>query len=252
MIPARAAACLIAGAAIMAAAPVCALKPNPPTKAAEPATKAPPAGASHAAIPKPPPAKLPAEPPRGDAEARVADWISASNDNGALPYAIIDKTAAEIRLFDARGNFRGMAPVLIGIAIGDDATPGVGIKKLAQLGPAEKTTPAGRYIARYGLPVDGERVLWVDYGMSVAMHPIPRGTEKEHRRERMLSPTPDDNRITFGCINLPLAFYTSKVRPAFLRKGGVVYILPDTKPLEDVFPRLHAQPFVRLDYKTPG
>ncbi len=34
----------------------------------------------------------------------------------------------------------------------------------------------------------------------------------------------------------PQAFYNEKVRPAFRRAGGVVYILPDAKPLEAVFP----------------
>jgi hypothetical protein len=57
----------------------------------------------------------------------------------------------------------------------------------------------------------------------------------------MLSPTPDDNRITFGCINVPSAFYSKSLRPLFLKKGGYVYVLPDTKPLEEVFPQLLAQ-----------
>jgi hypothetical protein len=59
----------------------------------------------------------------------------------------------------------------------------------------------------------------------------------------MLSPAIDDNRITFGCINVPVAFY-AKVRPLFLRKGGYVYILPDTKLLEEVFPPMRVQPFL--------
>ena len=57
----------------------------------------------------------------------------------------------------------------------------------------------------------------------------------------MLSPTPDDNRITFGCINVPRAFYAKTLSPAFRRKGGYVYVMPDTKPLEAVFPRLRVQ-----------
>ena len=56
-----------------------------------------------------------------------------------------------------------------------------------------------------------------------------------------VTPTPDDNRITFGCINVPQAFYTRQLRPTFRRKGGYVYILPDTKPIEEVFPRLRTQ-----------
>jgi len=179
--------------------------------------------------------------PSADAK-RVADWIAASGDNGALPYIVVDKKNAALFLFDATGQPLGNAPVLIGVAVGDDATPGIGSKNLAEIGPAEKTTPAGRFLAKFGLAAGRQRVLWVDYATSVALHPIPTGyNPKERRRERMLSPTPDDNRITFGCINVPTAFYTKSVRPLFQQKGGYVYVLPDTKPLEVVFPLLRVQ-----------
>jgi hypothetical protein len=177
------------------------------------------------------------------AAARVADWIAASGDNASLPYAIIDKQAAALFLFDAKGKLLGKVPVLIGVAVGDEATPGIGTKNLAEIGPAEKTTPAGRFLAKFGLAAGNQKVLWVDYATSVALHPIPPGaSKKERRRQRMLSATPDDNRITFGCINVPTAFYSKSLRPLFQKKGGYVYILPDTKPLEAVFPRLLVQP----------
>ncbi|RSU52287.1 hypothetical protein [Sphingomonas sp. S-NIH.Pt15_0812] len=173
-----------------------------------------------------------------DAE-RVAAWIAASGDNHALPYAVIDKNSASLLLYDGRGRPVAQVPVLIGIAPGDDATPGVGSKTLGEIGPAEKTTPAGRFLAKFGYAAGRQKVLWVDYTNSVAIHPIPGDAAKrEMRRERLLSPEPDDNRITFGCINVPRAFYGSALRPLFQKKGGYVYILPDTKPLEDVFPRL--------------
>ncbi len=184
------------------------------------------------------------KPERSDsaATARVAAWVAASRDNHALPYIIIDKANASLVLFDAKGKRLGAAPVLIGIAVGDDASPGVGSKNLAEIGPAEKTTPAGRFLAKFGLAAGKQKVLWVDYATSVAIHPIPAGASaKERRRRRMLSPTPDDNRITFGCINVPAALYSKTVRPLFQRKGGYVYVLPDTKPLEVVFPRLRVE-----------
>ncbi len=169
----------------------------------------------------------------------VADWISASGDNRGLPYAVLDKKAASLILYDAKGKPLDQVPVLIGIAAGDDASPGVGSKKLSEIGPAEKTTPAGRFLARFGFAAGRQRVLWVDYTNSVAIHPIPAdAAKKENRRGRMLSETPDDNRITFGCINVPRAFYGKHVQPVFQKKGGYVYVLPDTKPLEEVFPRL--------------
>lgn len=196
-----------------------------------------------------PPAGKPSAPPLApstilpsEAETRVADWVAASGDNHALPYAIVDKPNAALFLFDAKGKLLGTVPVLIGVAVGDDATPGIGSKNLAEIGPAEKTTPAGRFLAKFGLAAGHERILWVDYATSVALHPIPTGANpKERRRQRMLSPESDDNRITFGCINVPAAFYGKAVRPLFQRKGGYVYILPDTKPIETVFPRLRVQ-----------
>ncbi len=178
------------------------------------------------------------------AAMRVVDWVAASGDNHALPYVIVDKTTASMLMFDAKGEALGTVPVLIGIAVGDDATPGVGSKNLAEIGPAEKTTPAGRFLAKFGRPIGKERILWVDYATSVAIHPIPPGaSKKEQRRKRMLSPTFADNRITFGCINVPMASYGKVIRPMFGKKGGYVYILPDTKPLEIVFPRIRVQPY---------
>jgi hypothetical protein len=179
------------------------------------------------------------------AATRVADWVAASADNHSLPYIIVDKTTASLLMFDTAGKPLGQAPVLIGIAVGDDATPGVGSKNLAEIGPAEKTTPAGRFLAKFGRPIGKERILWVDYATSVAIHPIPPGaSKKERRRQRMLSPTSADNRITFGCINVPAALYGKTIRPLFRKKGGYVYVLPDTKSLEEVFPRLRAMPLM--------
>ncbi|MFB0873459.1 MULTISPECIES: hypothetical protein [unclassified Sphingobium] len=173
--------------------------------------------------------------------ARLLGWVAASGDHGALPYAVIDKAAARLWLYDAKGQRIADAPVLIGIAPGDDATPGVGAKSLAEIGPAEKTTPAGRFLAKFGVAAGRTRVLWVDYATSVALHTIPPGTASEKRRERMLSPDVADNRITFGCINLPKRTY-AQIGPLFRKKGGYVYVLPDVKAMEEVFPQLHAYP----------
>lgn len=190
------------------------------------------------------PVAVPDVEPISLAVTRVADWVSFSGNNANLPYIIIDKQAASLFLFNARGKSLGRVPVLIGISPGDEATPGVGSKNLAEIGPAEKTTPAGRFLAKFGVAAGKQKVLWVDYATSVALHPIPTTNKKERRRARMLSPTPDDNRITFGCINVPTAFYGKNVRPLFQKKGGYVYVLPDTRPLEEVFPQLHARPLL--------
>lgn len=182
--------------------------------------------------------------PPSSAATRVLQWVAASGDNGDLPYMVIDKNEGRLFLFGADGQPTGEAPVLIGIATGDDSSPGVGSKRLSQLGPAEKTTPAGRFLAKFGHAAGNQQVLWVDYATSVALHAVVTGNKRERRLERLASASPEDKRITFGCINVPAEFYQETVRPLFRKHGGIVYVLPDTKPLEEVFPRVQVLPFL--------
>lgn len=167
---------------------------------------------------------------------QLATWVTATQDNQHLPFIVIDKVEAEVLLFDDQGLLQGATPALLGIAHGDDATPGIGDKELAEIGPAEKTTPAGRFLARIGPAKGNQKVLWVDFNTSVALHPVITTNPKEHRLDRLQSPTAKDNRITFGCINVPAAFFQELVLPSFSDAGGMVYILPEKKFLIEVFP----------------
>ena len=176
-----------------------------------------------------------------ESAGRLMQWISVSGDNGSLPYIVIDKQAAAMLLFDGSGKLLGETPVLIGVGVGDDSTPGIGGKTLSEIGPAERTTPAGRFVSKLGTAVGWKSVLCDDYADSVALHAVVKDIKKDKRPERLKSPTADDNRITFGCINIDTSFYLKKVKSTF-KKGGVVYILPDTKPLEEVFPLVRLLP----------
>jgi len=182
------------------------------------------------------------EPPAAPALAEeLADWVRVSGDNKGLPFAVVDKTAAEVRVYGADGLLLGTTPALLGEAAGDDATPGVGDRELSDIAPEERTTPAGRFLAFYGPATGGRRVLWVDYSTAISLHPVVTSNPKERRLQRLKSATVDDNRITYGCINVPRAFYRNVVQAAFKPAGGVVYVLPDTKPLTEVFPGLSLQ-----------
>jgi hypothetical protein len=172
------------------------------------------------------------------ATAEVIRWVLASRDNGDRPFIVIDKVAAALFVFDASGMPIGAAPALLGIASGDDSTPGIGDRALSEIGPAERTTPAGRFVARFGPAYGGRTVLWVDFATSVAIHPVVSGTPRERRLQRLESRSPEDNRITFGCINVPVPFYRDVLQPLFGEAGGIVYILPETRPFEEVFPRM--------------
>jgi hypothetical protein len=61
------------------------------------------------------------------------------------------------------------------------------------------------------------------------------GSPKDRRHERLASETPLDNRISFGCINVPVDFYDDLVMPAFEGRVGIVYILPEIRSLDEVF-----------------
>ena len=193
---------------------------------------------AHAA--RPPPVRPPAA-PASLAIAQTAASVIALGDNRGLPFAIIDKVAAEVAVFGADGRPLGVTPALVGSALGDESTPGIGDRELSDIRPEERTTPAGRFIAGYG-PARGRRsVLWVDYATAISLHPVVTAHPAERRPQRLRTPTPEDNRITYGCINVPAAFYQGVVRPAFAGGEGVVYILPETRPFADVFPAFAAQ-----------
>lgn len=48
----------------------------------------------------------------------------------------------------------------------------------------------------------------------LAIHPLWLGNPKQNRVERLKSPTPDDNRITNGCINVDPWFYDNVLSKA--------------------------------------
>jgi len=178
---------------------------------------------------------------RASHEARhVADWVVDSHDNHAdgihrLPFVIVDKRDARVYVFDAQGQLRGAAAALLGAARGDDTAPGIGDRELADFRPEDKVTPAGRFVAALGESTRGEDVLWVDYKTATSMHRVLTTNPRERRLERLASATPLDNRISFGCINIPVRFYEDVVRPAFTGTYGIVYVLPETKSAQEVF-----------------
>ena len=166
---------------------------------------------------------------------KLANWIVHSADNKTLPFMIIDKVQARVFVFSAQGQLRGAASALLGVAIGDDTVPGIGLRKLSSIRPEERTTPAGRFVASLDRDVNGEEVLWVDYDSALSLHRVVKGLPKERRTERLASPSPLDNRISFGCINVPPKFYDQVVSPSFTGTFGIVYILPETRSAAQVF-----------------
>jgi hypothetical protein len=192
---------------------------------------------AHAAAPAAPPGPLAdfgaTQPPAAVKE--VANWSFFTHDNEGRAVVILDKHNATVYAFDPKGHLIDSAPALLGLTVGDDTPEGVGDKPLSDIPEDQRTTPAGRFVARPGHDDTGVDVVWVDYDAAVAMHRVITTFPAQHRPERLRSPRPEDRRISWGCINLPIPFYEQVLSPTVRKIGAVVYILPETKSLREVF-----------------
>lgn len=222
----------LAMAVVLATAPVLAGLPLPVRAAETPRQAAPPAANS-------------------ELVNQLARWATTTSDNRHLPFVVIDKVSAGVFVFDADGQLIGSTPALLGLAFGDDSTPGIGDRELSDIAPEDRTTPAGRFMAAYGPGPGREKVFWVDYETAISLHPVVTTKPAEHRLQRLRSASIEDNRITFGCINVPAAFYEKIVRKTFTGTQGVVYILPEIKPLREVFPTFQLQMAANAETTAP-
>ncbi len=225
--------------ACLGAAGVVAREPHPSVNAATAATATPPPSQANPRLAGAAPLPLTAVPdfsgaPASDEVRQVARWVLAHGDAAGRHLVLVDKRQARIFVLDPRGRLRGTAPVLLGLARGDQTVPGIGDRPLAQVRPEERTTPAGRFVPEPGINLQGEDIVWLDYDAAVSMHRVRAKVKSERRLERLASPTPADNRISYGCINLPAAFYEQVLVPA-VRASAMVYVLPEVRPLAEVF-----------------
>lgn len=167
--------------------------------------------------------------------SHIADWVVDSGDNQGMPFMIVDKVHAKVLMFNADGRLQDAAPALLGLARGDDSVPGIGERKMSTIRPEERTTPAGRFVSSLARDIHGQEMLWVDYDTAIALHRVVKGKPSEQRAQRLNSATADDNRVSYGCINVPVSFYDKVVSPAFTGTNGVVYVLPETRSAREVF-----------------
>lgn len=162
-----------------------------------------------------------------NAVRELVSRVMEIDDARGRPFIIVDKLAARVFAFDGTGALVGETPVLLGAGQGDISAPGIGTMPLADIAPAQRITPAGRYEAHLGTNLAGHNILWVDYNDALSLHAVVTGNIAEHRLERLATPSILDNRISYGCINVPAHFYEDIVEPLFSSSDGIVYILPE-------------------------
>ena len=69
------------------------------------------------------------------------------------------------------------------------------------------------------------------------MHRVINKVKSEHRLQRIASANPKVRRISWGCINIPIAFFDSYISPVFGKRSGVTYVIPERKTFAEVFER---------------
>lgn len=167
-------------------------------------------------------------------------WVLASSDHGARPFMVVDKRAAQVAVFDARGQLLGTAPALLGMATGDVDAPGNGLKPVSHITPAERITPAGRFATEPGRGLQGDAIVWFDYAAGLAIHRVRPGSAEAVRTQRLAGQNASAQRVSLGCVVLSPAFFEAVVLPALGQQAGVVYVLPETRPLTTLLASLAA------------
>lgn len=163
------------------------------------------------------------------AEARATlQWIKRSADHRGMPFAVVDKKAAMLHVFDASARSVGSSVVLLGQTMGDEVDPEVGRNTtLGHVPRHQRTTPAGRFVSSPGINLTGEAIVWVDYDSAFAIHRLRPGASHADRARRLASPSVQDNRASLGCVVVPVAFYTKVVARVLGHRRAVVYVLPE-------------------------
>jgi hypothetical protein len=66
------------------------------------------------------------------------------------------------------------------------------------------------------------------------------GSAEAVRTQRLAGQNASAQRVSLGCVVLSPAFFEAVVLPALGRQAGVVYVLPETRPLTTLLASLAA------------
>ena len=155
-------------------------------------------------------------------ETTVVQNIVEQNDNQGKQFIVADKQAGTLTMYTASGQQITSTPALFGKTEGDSVS--------------SKNTPSGRFETKqvnvrtegYGgsaqvLTQNGQNLQLG--GSSYAIHRVYTKYASENRQGRLGTPTASDNRISRGCINVPVDFYDTYLNSD---QDTVVYVMPET------------------------
>lgn len=159
--------------------------------------------------------------------AELLRWVGHTGNNEGKPYVVVDKQRARVWVFNAEHRQVASTPALLGLALGDQEVTDIRTRNVATLAKEARITPAGRFVTEPGINIHGEDVVWLDYEAGLAMHRVRPGLAQASRLQRLAGGVASAQRVSMGCVVLPVAFYEGVIRPLLGRQAGVVYVLPE-------------------------
>ncbi len=177
------------------------------------------------------PEAAPAAAPVSAPAAELLQWIAHTANHQGRPYVVVDKRAARVWVFDAQHRLRASSAALLGLTAGDHEVADIRTRDVRALAKEARITPAGRFVTEPGVNLQGEDVVWLDYEAGLAMHRVRPGLAQASRLKRLAGGVASAQRVSLGCVVLPVAFYERVIQPLLGRQAGVVYVLPEHSPL---------------------
>lgn len=167
----------------------------------------------------------------------VADWQARSQHG--KPFIVAHKAGGALYAFDAKGKLIGKAPALYAKGMGDVVSAESAAKSADEMTDADKITPAGAFA---GTKIEsdsyGSAIQFVEQEKAViAIHRVYLGNPKENRQGRLDSATPADNRVSYGCINVPSQFFDGVLAPNFTGDSRVI-VMPENDNVAQFFPMM--------------
>lgn len=161
-------------------------------------------------------------------ESQVVRKIVDTNDHLGETFAVVNKQNGSLTIYDRNGNQIATTPALYGKKVGDTFNS-----------TSSGTTPSGKFGLSYAndpatKAYGGSVIDLTQNGKYIqnkagrySIHRTYTAFPNERREARINSPTPADNKISLGCINVPPEFYDAHFENN--QFGNMpLYVLPET------------------------
>lgn len=160
------------------------------------------------------------------------DSVMSSENKTIEPYVIADKPTATVFLFDSQNNIIAKFPALFGQAKGEAPNSADANSDIAGSGA---TTPAGSYKMSLGKNMKAQdlnlyhgKIFRIEGTSNLAFH-ITYPGELAERTKALKTKTTEDNRMSWGCINISEENFDKYVTPYLSKDNQKLYITPDNQ-----------------------